>query len=892
MSAFIAKPYQQAVLDSLRCYFDLCAERGDADAAFYEATKRLWQVGQPYRPLAGFDPGMPYVCLRVPTGGGKTWLAASAVALANQSLLRTPHSVVLWLVPSEAIRTQTMKALADPAHPYRAALNSAGAVTVIGVDEALGLSRATLDTSTVVIVSTAQAFRREDTAGLRVYRANGALMHHFDGLDAARRAALLDEDGVATPSLANVLRLRRPLLVVDEAHNARTALTFDTFARFDPSGILELSATPDTTSATPSNVLHSVGAAELKAAEMIKLPVRLEAEPDWQRCLADAIARRNELQVLADAEHARGAPYLRPIVLVQAEPQRTGTDTLHVDAVHHELTTNHGIPPEHIARHAGDVRDLDDIDGRYPRGIADPACPLRIVITQKALAEGWDCPSAYILVSLANTQSGTAVEQLLGRVLRQPDARARATGELNQSYAFVRSGDFVSAAEGLRDRLVNGAGFNTVEASEFVSAVLPDQRRIDLGSGRVVMRPVVVALPTKPAVAGLDAGLKKKIEWSAGARTLTIKAPISATEEAQLRAAVQDPDAQAAVSQAATASRTTALEHFTTPAERGEILRVPQLALRLQGGLALFDDAEVLEYPWDLTAYPPHLTADQRRQLEGASRVASGGVIDVDGESGQVRVSFLRDLQRDLGLAYTPEHWTEARLARWLCQQLQDPAITHASKQAFVAVWLRHVLDLPGMTLARATQLKFTLRDILRETVRQLRAQAVATAYQQALFGPGHAARVIVDERHQYAFHPQGYAPARDYDAGKWGAFNFRGHYYGRIGEFDSAEEFACATHLDVLAQQGRIRHWVRNLVRREGASFFLQKADGRFYPDFLCELNDGTICAIEYKGAHGWTDAQDDRDIGALWAEMSNGRCRFVMVRDRDWTQIDALIA
>jgi len=94
-----------------------------------------------------------------------------------------------------------------------------------------------------------------------------------------------------------------------------------------------------------------------------------------------------------------------------------------------------------------------------------------------------------------------------------------------------------------------------------------------------------------------------------------------------------------------------------------------------------------------------------------------------------------------------------------------------------------------------------------------------------------------------------------------------------------------------MLAQAGRIRFWLRNLVNRGGGSFFLQKANGRFYPDFVCALKDGTILVVEYKGAHGWTDAQDDRDIGNLWAELSGGKCRFVMVRDRQWGQIEACL-
>jgi type III restriction enzyme len=41
--------------------------------------------------------------------------------------------------------------------------------------------------------------------------------------------------------------LCRPLVIIDEAHNARTRLSFDTLARFNPSCIVEFTATPETT---------------------------------------------------------------------------------------------------------------------------------------------------------------------------------------------------------------------------------------------------------------------------------------------------------------------------------------------------------------------------------------------------------------------------------------------------------------------------------------------------------------------------------------------------------------------------------------------------------------------------------------------------------------------
>ena len=57
-------------------------------------------------------------------------------------------------------------------------------------------------------------------------------------------------------------------------------------------------------------------------------------------------------------------------------------------------------------------------------------------------------------------------------------------------------------------------------------------------------------------------------------------------------------------------------------------------------------------------------------------------------------------------------------------------------------------------------------------------------------------------------------------------------------------------------------------------------------------DVPDGTALVVEVKGRQGWTDAADDRAIGGLWAELSGGRCRFSMVRDRQWQAIDALLA
>jgi type III restriction enzyme len=172
------------------------------------------------------------------------------------------------------------------------------------------------------------------------------------------------------------------------------------------------------------------------------------------------------------------------------------------------------------------------------------------------------------------------------------------------------------------------------------------------------------------------------------------------------------------------------------------------------------------------------------------------------------------------------------------------------------------------------------LRNLIAQQVDGLRKEAVAKECQTFLFGDGKEERVRVGENYEFEFHPDAYAPDRLYEvSGRWGANVFDKHYYPRIGDFDSKEEFECACWLD---RQAKVKFWVRNLVRKNGMSFFLQKAGGRFFPDFLCKLEDGRILAVEYKGSYGWDSAKDDREIGELWEELSGGKCLFVMATEK----------
>ena len=460
MTLFGYKEYQQRTLRALSEYLTLARDMG-AKKAFVYQTEHV------YHSLPQL-PGLPYICLRVPTGGGKTVLACHSIHIVLEEFLRQERGLVLWLVPTNTIKDQTLTALRNRKHPYRQVLDATleGKVTAMDLTEALSLQRAVLDGETVVIVSTLAALRVQDTEGRKVYEASGSLMAHFDGLTGNVLGSLEKYEGTdkVVPSLANVLKLRRPLIVVDEAHNARTELSFDTLERFNPSCIVEFTATPRVGN-NGSNVLYQVSAAELKAESMVKLPIQVQLAGIWTDAIAAAITMQAKLETDAAQEEVQTGRYLRPIVLLQGQPKH---QELTVEVVKQRLLDS-GVPPDHIAIETGTVQELGD------RNLFAPDCPVRYIITVDKLREGWDCSFAYILCSVREMGSGTAIEQILGRVLRMPEAERKQTDSLNTAYAFVTSQNFRGVAETLTGALVAN-GFTKYEAQREI-----EQGELDLG---------------------------------------------------------------------------------------------------------------------------------------------------------------------------------------------------------------------------------------------------------------------------------------------------------------------------------------------------------------------------------------------------------------------------
>ena len=277
------KPYQTDTLNTLRRFFEHARLAGakaayEAITAEPEQAARIGRYAGTYVPLAEL-PDVPYVCLRLPTGGGKTILAAHSIAIARDAWVEKDYPLVIWLVPTDKIRQQTAEAVKHPRHTYRQTLDDAfdGRVRVFDIADFTHIRPHDLRDHCCIVVGTIQTLRVTNTSGRKVYAHNENLEPHFSGVRDTAQGLEQSANGETKFSFANLLHLHRPLMIVDEAHNAITGLTRDMQTRLNPSAIIEFTATPK----SQSNILHSVSAQELKQAEMIKLPILLTEHTSW-----------------------------------------------------------------------------------------------------------------------------------------------------------------------------------------------------------------------------------------------------------------------------------------------------------------------------------------------------------------------------------------------------------------------------------------------------------------------------------------------------------------------------------------------------------------------------------------------------------------------------------
>ncbi len=463
---------------------DLLARARDFPRNAWAALKKAAALPPKFAHLAhssrfdGAGRPIPNVCLKIPTGGGKTLLAAASVGKVFGAYFNRHSGLVLWVVPNEAIYRQTLRTLADRDHPYRQMLNLAGAGRVKVLEKDSPLTRLDVESHLCVMVLMLASAARQSKETLRFFRDRGnvlgflpreddveahwKLLGEVPNLDAygspwaSAEEARAQKGSIVKSSLGNVMRLLRPMVVMDEGHHGYTENALRTIDGFNPGFMLELSATPRVpqdkeAAASGSNILVDVRGTDLDEAEMIKLPIQVDVRhwTSWQSCLDAGVRRLDALQAEAAQLLAETGRYIRPILLVQVE--RTGRDQVDAGFIHalhvREYLAQLGMNDRQIREKTSEKDDIGDED------LLSPASEVRVIVTKQALQEGWDCPFAYVLCTLSASKGRRAMTQLVGRILRMPHVAKTGRPALDACYVLCHDASTGEVVKAIKESL-------------------------------------------------------------------------------------------------------------------------------------------------------------------------------------------------------------------------------------------------------------------------------------------------------------------------------------------------------------------------------------------------------------------------------------------------------
>ena len=452
------KQYQQAVLNDLAQYIDILKEQGSNPKAFSTYWKQkgitLQQGEETFHPYCDTMNGAPNMTIKVPTAGGKTFIACNAIHSILDAMPMNRTKVVAWFVPSDTILKQTYENLKNPQHPYRQRIDRLfnGRVEVYDKQALLfgqNFNPTIVKEQLSIFVLSIQSFATKATDKRLVYNENENLAEFVKSYSPNEKHI----EGADETSLIQVIAHLNPVMIIDESHNFEGDLRIDTLTNINPCFVLNLTATPR----NKSNIISFVDPASLKRENMVKLPVMVSNYQNHADVINSAIALRKNLEDKAKAEEINGGDYIRPIVLFQAQP-KNDEDCVTFSNIKAKLVKA-GIPEEEIKIKTATVNELKGID------LMSRECPVRYIITVNALKEGWDCPFAYILASTANRSSKIDVEQILGRILRQPYTRQQVNSLLNMSYVLTSSANFHTTI----DNVVEGLRMSGYSRRDYIS---------------------------------------------------------------------------------------------------------------------------------------------------------------------------------------------------------------------------------------------------------------------------------------------------------------------------------------------------------------------------------------------------------------------------------------
>ena len=404
----------------------------------------------------------PHACIKIPTGGGKTFVAANALMTIMRMWKVKKTGLVIWLVPTNAIYEQTLISLSKKGEWIHDHLWQMSGHRLKIIPKGRNFSELDIKNHLCIMLLTNQSFIEKENEGkedkrLKVNRATSGYADFFpDGGNILENKKKLEEhpyleatsDGNrVAPSVINAIRLCKPVVIIDEAHRTKREISIQGVNGLNPSIVLEISATP----LGESNILYKATGTQVWEEEMIKLPVKLHIDElrDWKKTLEDAKRKRDKLDNIAKKEKSSGGNYIRPIMVIRVD--YTGENQLdksvHAEEVKKYMQKTLKIRDDQIAIQSATRKQLSGVN------LMSDTCPIRYIITKDALKEGWDCPFASVLAVLGNVRAEVGVTQLVGRVMRQPYAKRAEAKELNISYVYCSTEDTREAVRGVKKGL-------------------------------------------------------------------------------------------------------------------------------------------------------------------------------------------------------------------------------------------------------------------------------------------------------------------------------------------------------------------------------------------------------------------------------------------------------
>lgn len=838
--------YQKQVMRDLSAYMDCI----NSSTTLFSAWRDYWSEKDVAVGLGGVPPynnsieRAPHVCMKVPTGGGKTFMACASVKRIFAAMPAGKPQVVVWLVPSDSILTQTVRTLSDVNHPYRQRLDQdfAGRVGVYTKEMLLNGQNFSPDTVremlTICIMSYSSLRINSRSRDVRkVYQENGNLFR-FAEYFKDKEALLADTPNTA---LIQVLRHLEPVVIVDESHNAGSDLSTEMLNNLNPSFVLDLTATPRQN----SNIISYVDARELKKEHMVKLPVVVFNRTTMQSVIQDAIQLRRSIEKEAIAAEETGGKYIRPIVLFQAQP-RTGDSSDTFDKIK-TMLIDMGIQESHIAVKTADVDDLKGKD------LLSRDCQIRYIITINALKEGWDCPFAYILASLANRTSTVDVEQILGRILRQPYAAQHALPLLNTSYVLTNSIDFHTTLEKIVVGL-NKAGFSRKdyrvgEATDTSPApAQPEvtQQQIPLESQ-----------PTEDEFADVNVQEVKTALESGAAENATVATMVQeATQQAaSYTAAVNEPDDGFFGGELGDMLTQNAIQAHL--AKEVSALRIPQFFLRsipdLFGG-----EFELLQ-PENLSEGFSLAGQDAQVHFE----LATGDMYRIDIEERGEAVPKYKRASSELNeyirsrLAKLPPEQKIKSCTDMLCARINR---NNRYSAAEISDYVHRIVS--GMTEDELAAMESAIPSYAAKI--QDKITRLEEAYREEVFNRWADAGKIVC-RDSYAL-PAVITPKEPTDAIP------KSLYDAEKDDMNGGEHEL----IDAVVALDNVKWWHR-IIERKG---FRLNGYINHYPDFMVMTNSDNLILIEYKGDdRDNSDSERKLKLGRKWQAQSGEHYRYFMV-------------